>query len=118
MHFHHYTDLLFYAAWRRQNWPPPQILEELSPERTTLVLDMAPPGGASSRWDAHPAVRQLRKEAIIDLLTEQISAPAAEIADQLGLDRDTTDWCLHSLMAEDIVVAEGDGPNRIYRLKG
>ena len=107
-----------YAVWRRQNWPPPQILEELSPERTTLVLDMAPPGGASSRWDAHPAVRQLRKEAIIDLLTEQISAPAAEIADQLGLDRDTTDWCLHSLMAEDIVVAEGDGPNRIYRLKG
>ena len=108
-----------YAAWRRQGWPAPRILEELDPERTTLALDMAPAApGTASRWDGHPAVRQLRREAVIDLLTEQVSAGAAEIADRLGLDLGTTEWCLRSLMAEDIVVAEGDGPNRIYRLKG
>lgn len=109
-----------YAAWRRQGWPAPRILEELDPERTTLLLDMAPPAGpaAKARWDGHPAVRQLRKEAVIDLLTEQVSAGAGEIADRLGLDPGTAKWCLHALMAEDIVVAEGNGSDRIYRLKG
>lgn len=108
-----------YAAWRRQGWPAPRILEELDPERTTLALDMAPAApGTASRWDGHPAVRQLRREAVIDLLTEQVSAGAAEIADRLGLDLGTTEWCLRSLMAEDIVVAEGAGRDRTYRLKG
>ena len=109
-----------YAAWRRQGWPTPRILEDLDPERTTLELDMAPGArpAAESRWDDHPAVRQLREDAVIDLLTEQVSAGAAEIADRLGLSPGIAGRCLRELMAEDIVVAEGTGPDRTYRLKG
>lgn len=107
-----------FAAWRSQGWPAPRIQEELSPERTTLVLDMAPSAiAAASRWDDHPAVFQLRREAVIDLLTEQVSAASAEIADRLGLRPATAEKCLRVLMAEGVVVAEGDGSRRRYRLK-
>lgn len=107
-----------YAAWRRQSWPAPQFREDLSPERTTLELDMAPQkASAEPQWDDHPAVRQLRKEAVIDLLTEQVCASGAEIADRLGLRPPITESCLKELMAEGIVVTDGEGPHRTYRLK-
>lgn len=107
-----------YAAWRAQGWPAPRIEEALDPERTTLVLDMTPQkAAAEARWDDHPAVRQLRKEAVIDLLTEQVCAAGAEIADRLGLRLPITERCLRELMTEGIVVADGDGPQRTYRLK-
>lgn len=109
-----------YAAWRRRGWPAPRFREELDPERTTVLLDMAPPTGAetASRWDDHPAVRRLRRDAVIDLLTEQVFASAGEIADRLGLDLRFTEACLRDLLAEDIAAAEGDGPDRVYRLRG
>ena len=109
-----------YAAWRRQGWPAPRIREALEPERTTLLLDMAPRAEREpeDRWDDHPAVRQLRRDAVIDLLTEQISASREEIADRLGLRLSVAGECLRELVAGDIAVAEGDGPERVYRLKG
>lgn len=109
-----------YAVWRRQGWPAPRIREELDPERTTLELDMAPPTGAeaAARRDSHPAVRRLRSDAVIDLLTEQVSASAGEIADRLGLEPSIAADCLRSLLAEEIVTAEDTGSGRVYRLRG
>ncbi len=109
-----------YAAWRRQGWPAPRIREDLDPERTTLELDMAPPAGGqtAARRDDHPAVRQLRRDAVIDLLTEQVSASAGEISDRLGLDPSITADCLGALLAADIVTAEGTPSGPVYRLKG
>lgn len=107
-----------FAAWRSQDWPAPRILESVDPDQTTLLLDMAPADPAAElRWDDHPAVFQLRREAVIDFLTEQVSAGAAEIADRLGMRPATAEKCLRILMAEGVVVAEGDGSRRSYRLK-
>ena len=63
-------------------------------------------------------MRRLRSDAVIDLLTEQVSASAGEIADRLGLEPSIAADCLRSLLAEEIVTAEDTGSGRVYRLRG
>ena len=63
------------------------------------------------------AMGPIRKQMIIEYLTEHIHASADELADKLQLEPDRTLAFLDELMAEEIVIAHGDGLDRIYQLK-
>ena len=54
---------------------------------------------------------------IIEYLTEHIRASADELAEKLQLEPDRALAFLDELMAEEIVIAHGDGLDRIYQLK-
>lgn len=109
-----------YAVWQQQGWEQPRIEERFSPDRTILqlVLDNAQREQPATLMGGRPAAMgPIRKQMIIEYLTEHIRASADELADKLQLEPDRALAFLDELMAEEIVIAHGDGPDRIYQLK-
>ena len=109
-----------YSVWRRLGWPQPAIEEQFAPERTTLVLPLRKNSG--EKTDARgaaprSALVQIKKGLIIEYLTEHVSAKKSEIAEYLELKPSRTRDYLNRLIAEDIVMAEGSGKGRVYKLK-
>lgn len=107
-----------YRVWREQGWAEPTITQAFEPDRTTLSLVF---GKISDKKQAikkgDKRIRERQKDAIIEYLTDNASAKASEIADVLGVSATRARAVLSSLIAEDIVVAEGGNRNRTYRLK-
>lgn len=109
-----------YSVWRKLDWSQPAIEEQFAPERTTLTLPLQklsrkrPLGkGGVPRT----ALVQIKKGLIIAYLTDHVSAGAGEISDYIQLKPSRTREYLKKLIAEDIVMAEGSGRNRVYKLK-
>ena len=63
------------------------------------------------------AIKTMRKELIVEYLTDNAEAKAAQIAEYVHLQPSRVRDYLKELVDEDIVVAEGARKNRIYRLK-
>lgn len=59
----------------------------------------------------------LQKEAIIEYLTDHVSAKSSEIAELLGVKSTRVKNLMSELIADGIVVAEGANRNRTYKLK-
>lgn len=59
----------------------------------------------------------MKKQLIIDYLTEHPFAGNIEIAEFIGLKPSRTRDYLAELVQEEIVIAEGGNKNRKYRLK-
>lgn len=110
-----------YAVWKQQGLASPAISESFSPERTTLSLplwkqgDQRHPSGRSG--DQRRTAGQVKKQLIIEYLTDHPIAKAAQIASYIDLKHSRTLAYLHQLMAEDVVVARGNGAGRVYALK-
>lgn len=109
-----------FNIWRKQGWKEPGITESFHPDRITLSLSMEKNSVAKSLIrgsEKNSAIKSIKKQMIIDYLTDNISAEIVEIADYIGLKTSRTRVYLRELTDEDIVVADSSGRSRIYRLK-
>ena len=100
-----------FSVWTGQGWKEPVISENFEPDRITLSLNLKKIG------DKKSAIKTMRKELIVEYLTDNAEAKAAQIAEYVHLQPSRVRDYLKELVDEDIVVAEGARKNRIYRLK-
>jgi len=110
-----------FRVWHDQKWSEPVFSQSFSPDRTTLSLPLSPIG------DKNPAIRVgdkkapiikgIKRQMIVDYLTDHPVAKTAELAGYLGLKPSRVRDYLTELISEGIVVAEGGNRNRTYRLK-
>ena len=113
------------SAWKARGWAEPAIRERFDPERTELFLPFTGGGGSSvpgKRPEQPHGKRALirstaQKEQIILWLTDHPRAGTAELCELLGVKPARTRSLLRELIAQEIVVAEGGGRARSYRLK-
>lgn len=110
-----------FRVWREQGWVMPAITEQLEPERTILTLcfektaDKKPPIKTA---DKNPPIKTVvQKTAVIEYLTDHICGSNADFAELLGLKSTRVKELLRSMVAEGIIVAEGNNRKRIYKLK-
>lgn len=101
-----------YSVWKKHGWQSPVVLESFAPERIKIVLPLT---GAKKESRPLPSAAQtlLHKAAMVDYLTDNASATAAELAGYLNLPQERAFELLAELTTDDIVVCDGDG----YRLK-
>lgn len=114
-----------FNVWNKQGFPAPIISESFEPDRITLSLRISQ--AAIKSGDKKSAIKSgdkingtktlLHKQAIIDYLTEHVSAKTSEIADLLGLKPTRAKEILAELVTDDIIIAEGGNKNRIFKLK-
>lgn len=104
----------------------PVISESLHPDRTTLSLSfekVADPAskkrsaGLSRQKSDDPRVKERQKNDIILFLTDQTVASASGIAKHLNISVSRTNELLAALLKEGIVVTDGTGKNKKYRLR-
>lgn len=102
-----------FSVWKKQGWSAPVITESFDPDRITLSLTIGKNDDkkTASKSFAH-------KQAIISYLTENISAKSAEIAELLGMRSEKAKEILAEMVNEEIIVADGNGKNITYKLKG
>lgn len=110
-----------YSVWKKQGWAEPVLREEYSPDRISLSLVFEK--AAIKTSDKKTATKTsgkitaLHKEAIINHLTENVSATSVELADLLNLKQARVREILAELIVEGYVVAMGQNRNRTYQLK-
>lgn len=115
-----------YSVWHTQGWQEPTITESFAPERITLTLPVNKKPLIKTA-DKKPLIKnvdkkvssktQSQREAIIEYLTVNVSAPNAALAQLLDLKPTRVRELLKGLIDDGIVVSEGDKKNRIYKLK-
>lgn len=114
------------TVWQKQGWQEPEIVESFNPDRTTLVLPLAANKVAEKNGDKKVAAKsggksssiaEQRKNDILQYLTDTPEASSAQIADAIGLQVSRTKMYLTELIADGVVVAEGNSRARKYRLK-
>jgi len=110
-----------FRVWHDQGWTEPVISQQINPDRTTLTLVLSPVSADASAIKTgdnnKTAIKSVKKQMIIEYLTDHPAARSAEIAAFVSLKPSRVLDCLRELIAEDIVVAEGGNRNRTYRLK-
>lgn len=109
-----------YSVWRKQGWAQPVIEEGFSPERTTLSLSLEKTRSdhtAVKSKDQGTAIDQVKKQLIIEYLTDSVSASIGEIAEYIQLNPSRTRDYLQELLAQDIVTAVGSNQGQVYQLK-
>lgn len=107
-----------FQVWQDRGWAEPAIRQMFAPDRTTLTLLLAPPEGRGATAQGTGARSGERQQAaVIEYLTDNVSAQPAVLAEYLGVSVTQADQVLSALMAQDIVVAQGEGEERTYRLK-
>ena len=107
-----------YAVWKQQGLASPAISEHFSPERTTLSLPLREPDSREGGMGQRPqAAGQVKKQLIIEYLTDHPFAGEREIAAYIDLEPSGTRSCLQELMTEDIVASRGEGGSEVYALK-
>lgn len=114
------------TVWQKQGWQEPEIVESFNPDRTTLVLPLAANKVAKKNGDKKAAAKsggksssiaEQRKNDILQYLTDTPESSSAQIADAIGLQVSRTKMYLTELIADGVVVAEGNSRARKYRLK-
>ena len=107
-------------VWRDRNWAEPRVTQTFDPDRTTLHLPLRAPREEDSKKTGGPdtALRASEeREQVIQYLTDHAAAGSAEIAEQLGRKESRVLEILAGLAAGNIVTAEGEGRDRVYRLR-
>ena len=110
-----------FRVWREQNRMEPDISQSFEPDRTTLTLSFLPVSAenlpAKGRRSTEGAVKAIKRQMLIDYLTEHIEASSRELSVYLELDGSNVRNYLRELMSEGIVIALGKTKNRVYKLK-
>lgn len=113
--------MLAAVGWNRipniyRIWREPTIAESFEPERISRVLPLKK--APIKTTDKRKSVKAKGQcEEIIAYLTIHVSAKNSDLAKLLDLKPTRVQELLKGLVAEGIVVAEGDRKNRIYKLK-
>lgn len=112
-------------CFRKWGWPAPKIEESYEPERITLSLQIEERGDNAEKVAIKSgdnvekvAIKsELQKVAIIEYLTENVTAKAVEVEELLGVKKSRTRKLLSELIKDGIIIAGGANRNRIYKLK-
>ncbi len=110
-----------FSVWKKQGWPAPVITENFEPDRITLSLTI----GESSDQKATiknsdkttKAKSNIQKQAIINYLTEKVTAKTSDISALLGVKDARARRLLTEMVAEETLVTEGETRTRVYKLK-
>ncbi|MBQ6341585.1 MAG: putative DNA binding domain-containing protein [Anaerolineaceae bacterium] len=110
-----------FRVWRENSWQEPEIRQTTEPDRTTLVLSFLTINSKKTSIKigdkSRSAIKQVKRQMIIDYLTEHHEATRNELSNYLNLKSSRVRDYLKELIEEEIVIAEGETINRIYRLK-
>lgn len=107
-------------VWKKQDWETPILKEEFNPDRTILSLKLKKISGKSAikNENIKSAIKVSEYEQrIIEYLTVNIVGKTSDFSELLGLKATRTRNYLSKLVAEGIIVAEGNNRNRRYKLK-
>lgn len=110
-----------FNVWKKQGWSAPQITEDIEPERITLSLEIQKTSDKKQAIKTSDKKRTTKtaiyRETIISYLTEHITAKNTELSSLMGTSLPRTRAILSEMVAEGIIVAEGENRNRVYKLK-
>ena len=110
-----------FSVWKKQGWSAHVINESFEPDRITLSLALGETSDkkqaikASGKKQATKTVAY--REAIVAYLTENVSAKCSELSALIGISDTRTRAVLSKMIDDNILVAEGENRNRIYKLK-
>ncbi len=109
-----------FKVWRDKELPSPVIFESFAPDRITFVLPLSKEGAniCSPYSNEMAVMRSVKVNLIIEYLTERISATEKEIAQYIELKASNVRPYLDEMVKNGIIVYEGKGRSKIYRLKG
>lgn len=110
-----------FNVWGRLGWPAPVINESFEPERITLSLALKKAVKKKRRkrrgHKAKTPKTAAYREAIVEYLTDNISAKCSDLSQLTGTSASRTRAILSKMIEDNILVAEGENKNRIYKLK-
>ena len=110
-----------FSVWKKQGWAAPVIAERFEPDRITMSLSFerkGEPKQATAVEDTKKMTPNVAyREAIVVYLTEAVCANCAELSALIGISSARTGAVLRQMVEENILIAEGDSKNRVYRLK-
>ena len=112
-----------YRVWDKQGWEAPVITEDFEPQRITLSLSVLTDNKVTDnkkvmvkRIDKNK-LADIRKNIIIEYLTDHVNAKSSELAKLLGVRSARIKRLLSELVEDGIAVAEGTNRDRTYRLR-
>ena len=119
-----------YNVWKKQGWQEPEISENFEPPRISVNLPLEKSGGkkaavksggkkaAVKSGDKKLSAKTIEhRNRIVDYLTVNVTAGRNKLAELLGLKDSRVKVILSEMVADEIIVAEGDFKTRVYRLK-
>ena len=110
-----------FNVWRMSDLDDPVITQAFDSGRITFSLPLIRSSGGLTSGNQGgrtiPVRKAVLKEAIVSYLTENITATTSELCGLLGLRPSRVRYVLRELTEEDIVISQGNGRNRTYRLK-
>ena len=119
-----------YNVWNKQGWPAPIIEESFEPERikVSLMIGKSDDKKVTVKSDDKKvtvksddkkisAKFRVQTQAIINYLTMNVSAKNSDIANLLGVKSTRVKQIMKALVEAEIVVAEGENKERVYKLK-
>ena len=110
-----------FRVWKKQGLATPVIRELFEPEEIILTLPLKQEYGIVPHiWrKSSKTKRQMYSptEEAIEYLTKKITANGMELAVYLGMNSLQTKNLLNKMIEQDIVESQGNGKNKIYRMK-
>ena len=112
-----------FRVWREQGWREPIITEFSEPDRIILSLSLLKKENSDKKVAIRSGDRGVtaktasQKIAILEYLTDHVSAKCSDISNILGVKDARARRILSEMIAEGSVVADGGNRNRIYKLK-
>lgn len=104
-----------YSVWKNHGWKRPKFVENFDPDRISLIMSIEE--DFADEWAGGSKNMVSIRDAVIDYLTEHISADVVEISENISSDAFDTHAVLEMLENEGIVTFEERFNERIYRLK-
>lgn len=110
-----------FSVWNQQGWNEPVIAERFEPDRITLSLQIRKNSDKKVAIKSNDKVRRKKsdqqKQAVVEYLTDQVSAKCSEISAILGVKDARARRLLAEMIREGTVSSEGANKSRRYRLK-
>lgn len=108
-----------FAAWEKLGLKKPVLKEHFNPDRISFILSFEKQTEAwqekqeSKVW----RIREEGREAVISLITSRIEVSLSELCRELNMKPAGARRIIKSLLEEELLMEEGEGAQRHYRLK-
>ncbi len=107
-----------YSAWQKYQLPAPIIKEDFSPDKISFVLSLTNcQAGEGLNDTPKETVKLVAKQAVIEYLTQNVTATTKELKNLLNVSYEILRECLDELIADQTIIAEGVSYTAPYRLK-
>ncbi len=110
-----------FRVWKEHCLPEPVIKQSVNPDRTEFLLPLVPIESPNptekSRKKTDLALKRVKRQMIIDYLTEHREASTNELAMYLNLSPSNVREYIRNLIRDGIIIGVGNSRSRVYRLK-